>query len=44
MSWPSIAPPDSGRDIVWVDGKRLVDEIRNRMIDQLRAGVTRQLD
>jgi pimeloyl-ACP methyl ester carboxylesterase len=36
-----IARTDSGRDTVWVDGKRLVDEIRNRMIDQPRAGVAR---
>ena len=33
--------PDSGRDTVWLDGRRLVDDIRNRMLNRVRAGVAR---
>ncbi len=32
---------DSGRDTVWLDGRRLVDDIRNRMLNRLRVGVAR---
>src|SRR6266704_4916778 len=36
-----IVRPDSGRDTVWLDGKRLVDDIRTRMLIRLRVGVAR---
>ena len=36
-----IVRPDSGRDTVWLDGGRLVADIRNRMLNRLRAGVAR---
>jgi pimeloyl-ACP methyl ester carboxylesterase len=35
-----IVRADSGRDTVWFDGRRLVDDIRNRML-QTRMGVAR---
>jgi pimeloyl-ACP methyl ester carboxylesterase len=34
-----IMRPDSGRDTVWFDGSRLVDDIRNRMLNRPRTGV-----
>ena len=36
-----IARPDSGRDTVWLDGKRLVNDIRSRLLDQPRVTVAR---
>ena len=36
-----IVRPDSGRDTVWLDGRRLVDDIRNRMLYRVRVGVAR---
>jgi pimeloyl-ACP methyl ester carboxylesterase len=36
-----IVRPDSGRDTVWLDGRRLVDGIRNRMLNRLRVAVAR---
>ena len=36
-----IVRPDSGRDTVWLDGRRLVDDIRNRMLIRLRLAVAR---
>jgi pimeloyl-ACP methyl ester carboxylesterase len=36
-----LVRPEGGRHTVWLDGNRLVDDIRNRMIDQPRAGVAR---
>jgi pimeloyl-ACP methyl ester carboxylesterase len=36
-----ILRPDSGRDTVWLDGRRLVDAIRNRMLYHVRVGVAR---
>jgi len=36
-----IVRPDSGRDTVWLDGRRLVDDIRNRMLNRLCLGVAR---
>lgn len=36
-----ILRPDSGRDTVWLDGRRLVDDIRNRMLNRPRLGVGR---
>jgi pimeloyl-ACP methyl ester carboxylesterase len=36
-----IARPEGGRDTIWLDGKRLVDDIRKRMIDQPRVGIAR---
>jgi pimeloyl-ACP methyl ester carboxylesterase len=34
-----IVRPDSGRDTVWFDGKRLVNDIRNRLLNRPRVGV-----
>jgi pimeloyl-ACP methyl ester carboxylesterase len=36
-----IMRPDSGRDTVWLDGRRLVNDIRNRMLNRPRMGVAR---
>jgi pimeloyl-ACP methyl ester carboxylesterase len=36
-----IVRPDSGRDTVWLDGRRLVDAIRTRMLYRVRVGVAR---
>jgi pimeloyl-ACP methyl ester carboxylesterase len=36
-----IMRPASGRDTVWFDGRRLVDGIRNRMLNRPRMGVAR---
>ena len=36
-----IMRPDRGRDTVWFDGRRLVDDIRNHMLNQPRMGVAR---
>ena len=36
-----IMRPDSGRDTVWFDGRRLVNDIRNRMLNRPRMGVAR---
>jgi pimeloyl-ACP methyl ester carboxylesterase len=36
-----IVRPDSRRDTVWLDGRRLVDDIRNRMLNRPRLGVAR---
>jgi pimeloyl-ACP methyl ester carboxylesterase len=36
-----IMRPDTGRDTVWFDGRRLVDDIRNRMLNRPRTGVAR---
>jgi len=33
--------PDGGRDTVWFDGRRLVDDIRNRMLNRPRMGAAR---
>jgi len=36
-----IVRPDSGRDTVWLDGTRLVDDIRTGMLNRLRVNVAR---
>ncbi|HET8634522.1 MAG TPA: alpha/beta fold hydrolase [Gemmatimonadales bacterium] len=36
-----VVRPSGGRDTVWLDGTRLVDEIRNRLVDEPRVGVSR---
>ena len=36
-----ITRPDSARDTVWFDGRRLVDDTRNRMLNRPRFGVAR---
>jgi pimeloyl-ACP methyl ester carboxylesterase len=36
-----IMRPDSGRDTIWFDGRHLVNDIRNRMLNRPRAGVVR---
>ena len=40
VSVPTVRP-DGGRDTVWLDGKRLVDDIRNRLLYRVRVGVAR---
>jgi pimeloyl-ACP methyl ester carboxylesterase len=36
-----IVRPDSGRDTVWLDGRRLVGDIRNQLLYRVRVGVAR---
>lgn len=36
-----VARPDRGPDTVWFDGNRLVNDIRNRLLDQPRVTVAR---
>ena len=36
-----IVRPDGRRDTLWLDGERLVDDIRNRMLNRPRLGVAR---
>ena len=36
-----IVRPNGGRDTLWLDGRRLVDDIRNRMLNRPRLGVAR---
>jgi pimeloyl-ACP methyl ester carboxylesterase len=37
----AIVHRESGRDTVWFDGRRLVDDIRNRMLHRLHVSVAR---
>ena len=36
-----IVRPDSGRDTVWLDGRRLVDDTRSRLLSRPRTAVAR---
>jgi pimeloyl-ACP methyl ester carboxylesterase len=36
-----ITSPDRGRDTLWFDGRRLVDDIRNHLLNRPRIGVAR---